>query len=709
MLSKVATDPGHAPLPALRSEIRIEQTGADEHAQPIAIVVDPVRGAYYRLQWPESALLPLWRSCATRRDLCNQARDQFHLQLTDTDIDDLITFLHQSQLTTVDPSGSWRRFHALAEASQETLSKRLVHNYLFFRIPLFHPQAYLQKLAPRLEFIFSRWMLFACLTLSLTGSYLISRQWGEFEAMFRHSEKLPSLALFAVVLLVLKAIHEMGHAVATVRLGCRVPSMGVAFMLGTPVFYTDTTDSWRLPRKADRLGVVVAGVGAELIVAALAAFCWPFLDDGLGRQICFAIMTSSVVTTLLINLNPFMRYDGYFALSDYLDVPNLQLRAFALARWKLREVLFSLGHEAPEVFTPHLEKTLITYAWLTWIYRVVLFLGIAAVVYAIVLKALGILLGLFEIVFFVLRPIAHEILEWWGMRSAIVERRRIRTSMVAASVALAVVFVPWMRVVESPAVLLAEKEEALHVSAPARVISVHVVDGQSVEQGEILFRTESPELQTSLAKARLELQALKMQSAQLPSLDRERETRLIIIQQISRAAERIASLERLQKQLDIRAPFTGTIVDLDVNVRPGVWQSPALPLARVIVASRTRARGVVRDTDLGRIANGADAVFIPDDTAAPSRPMRLEAIAAASTSQLSEPALADTNGGPVATIEEHGAQISRYGSFEVSFVSDDPAPSSVIRGTVRIEASATSPFTSAWRQVARVLVREQGF
>ena len=527
--------------------------------------------------------------------------------------------------------------------------------------------------------------------------------------MFRLSEKLPSLALFAVVLLVLKAIHELGHAIAAVRLGCRVPTMGVAFMLGTPVFYTDTTDSWRLPRKADRLGVVVAGVGAELVVAALAAFCWPFLEDGLGRQICFAIMTSSVVTTLLINLNPFMRYDGYFALSDYLDVPNLQLRSFALARWKLREILFSLGHEPPEEVAPRLRKILIVYAWLTWIYRVVLFIGIAAIVYAIVLKALGILLGLFEIVFFVLRPIAQEIYAWWEMRSGIVKRRRIRTSFVAACLSAAIVFVPWMRVVESPAVLLAEKEVSLHVATPARVVSVHVVNGQFVEQGDVLFGTESPELQTSITKARLELQALKMQSAQLSSLDRERETRLIVIQQIGRAAEKIASLERLKQQLDIRAPFAGMIVDLDADVRPGIWQSPALTLARVIVAGRTRARGVVRDTDLGRISNGADAVFIPDDTAAPSRPMRLEFIAAASTSQLSEPALADTNGGPIVTNEEHGTQIARYGGFEVSFVSSDPAPRSLIRGTVRIQASATSPFTAAWRQVARVLVREQGF
>ena len=132
-------------------------------------------------------------------------------------------------------------------------------------------------------------------------------------------------------------------------------------------------------------------------------------------------------------------------------------------------------------------------------------------------------------------------------------------------------------------------------------------------------------------------------------------------------------------------------------------------MARLIATSQSRARGIVRDTDLSRIAAGASAVFVPDDAGAPSRPIQLASIASASTNHLAEAVLADNNGGPVATIEEHGEQLARYGGFEVAFVSGDPAPPSVIRGTVRIQASTTSWFMLAWRQVARVLIREQGF
>ena len=695
-------------LPALRRDVRFEFTNADAVGRSLTTIVDPVRAAYFRLQWPESGVLPLWKSCSTVAEVCDRARDQLQIVLSESDVAGIAAFLHQNQLTETDASGSWRQYHAQAMAGQHSWTTRLIHNYLFFRIPLLHPQKALLALLPYLSFIFSRGFALAYLATITLAGYLISRQWGEFEAMFSQVSKLPSLTVFAVVLLMLKALHELGHALTTVRADCRVGSMGVAFMLGAPVLYTDTTDSWRLPARSQRLAIVIAGVAAEMIVAGIAALFWPFLPDGMGRQICFAILTSSIVTSLLINLNPFMRFDGYFALSDYLDVPNLQPRAFALARWKMREIFFSLGEPAPETFAPRMRKILVAYAWTTWLYRVMLFAGIAAVVYAMFPKALGICLALFEVIVFIARPIAAELKEWWDMRSNLVNRR-LQPAALLAICAVAMMFAPWMHVIDSPAVLFAGNEEPLHVSAPARITQVHVVEGKLVNAGDLLFRAESPDLQLKAAQARLELRALEIQSAQLPSMQKEREKILIVRQEIGRAREKMASLDRLQQKLEIRAPFAGTIVDLDTGVRPGVWQNPSRPLARLIASNQTRARGIVRDTDLSRIAVGASAVFVPEDTGTPSRPMQLASIAAASTNHISEPVLADNYGGPVATIDEHGEQLARYGGFEVAFVSADPAPPSVIRGTVRIQASSTSPFMLAWRQVARVLIREQGF
>lgn len=121
--------------------------------------------------------------------------------------------------------------------------------------------------------------------------------------------------------------------------------------------------------------------------------------------------------TLAINLNPFMRFDGYYLLSDWLEVENLQDRAFARGKWWLREKLFGLGDPPPEPFGEPLGKGLLVYAFGTWIYRFFLFLGIAVLVYAYFFKVLGIFLFLVEILWFIGLPIWRELQAWWKRKT----------------------------------------------------------------------------------------------------------------------------------------------------------------------------------------------------------------------------------------------------------------------------------------------------
>lgn len=148
-----------------------------------------------------------------------------------------------------------------------------------------------------------------------------------------------------------------------------------------PVLYTDTTDSWRLTVRTQRAAIAAAGTVVELSVAMLATFFWNFSPDGIVKSMLFVLATTSWVTGLLINLNPLLRFDGYYVLSDWLGVPNLQSRAFAVGRWKLREWLFAWGDGPPEHMPPHRQSVLISYAWAVGFYRAIVFLGIAILVY----------------------------------------------------------------------------------------------------------------------------------------------------------------------------------------------------------------------------------------------------------------------------------------------------------------------------------------
>ena len=118
-----------------------------------------------------------------------------------------------------------------------------------------------------------------------------------------------------------------------------------------PVLYTDNTDAWRLVDARKKLQIVLAGILVELHIALLALFAWGVLDDGPLRSVAYFLTTASIVGSLLVNLNPFMRFDGYYALADYLGMQNLQPRAFALARWQMRQWLFGLAEPVPEPLT----------------------------------------------------------------------------------------------------------------------------------------------------------------------------------------------------------------------------------------------------------------------------------------------------------------------------------------------------------------------
>ena len=193
--------------------------------------------------------------------------------------------------------------------------------------------------------------------------------------------------------------------------------MGVAFLVMFPVLYTDTTDAWKLQSRRDRLRIVTAGVRTELYLALIATFLWGVLPDGSLRSAAFFIATTSWVTSVLVNISPFMRFDGYYAFSDLIGVENLQQRAFELGRWRLRRWLWGLNDPLPEPMPRRRARLLILYAWGTWLYRFFLFLGIALLVYHFFFKVLGIFLFIVEVLWFIVMPIFKEVRTWRERRA----------------------------------------------------------------------------------------------------------------------------------------------------------------------------------------------------------------------------------------------------------------------------------------------------
>jgi putative peptide zinc metalloprotease protein len=500
-----------ASLPTLRQELAIAAGPRLADGQPSWTLHDPVRNLFFQLDWPSFEMLSRWDLREPQAVLAEIARDTA-LQLDGDALEGLLAFLREQQLLQPG-NGAAAAMAAMRERQRGNWHQWLLHNYLFFRIPLLRPDRWLTWLQPRLAFLFGRTfrrLTFAAGVLGLAGVY---REWDHFSATLMDTLSWNGALLYGCAIAFAKTCHEMGHALTAKRYGCRVPTMGLAFLVMWPVAYTDTNEVWKLADRGQRLAVASAGIATELCIAVWATLAWAWLPEGGPRQVAFLLSTTTWITTLAINASPFMRFDGYYMLSDFLGLPNLHGRAFALARWDLRERLFAFGEPVPEVFSRRLHAGLIVFAWAVWIYRLVLFLGIAALVYHFFIKAVGIVLFAVEMGWFVALPVWREVQAWRARGPALRRSRRARRSAVLAALVVLAFFVPWPARVNTSGLLLPQTRQALYAPPSAMLEALPVADGQAMRAGQPLLRLASPELDLRAGEAGARQHLLAWQSA----------------------------------------------------------------------------------------------------------------------------------------------------------------------------------------------------
>jgi len=697
------------PLPALRADLALLQGASGTNGEPRWLIHDALQQRFIQLEQTAHRLLTLWPLCRTAGELAEAMERHFGVEVDAREVDAFVAFLHTNHLTT---GGDWQRLHALSR-QQRSLIWRAIHGYLFVRIPLLRPNAFLQRSFPAVCFLFTRATFAALMLIGLCGLYLVSRQWDAFLGTFDYLFSVEGVIAFFVTLALVKVAHELGHAYMAVRFGCDVPTMGIAFVVLTPMPYTDVTDAWRLKDRRQRLLIDSAGMMVELGIAALATFAWSFLPDGPMRSMAFMLATVGWLMSLAVNLNPFMRFDGYYLASELSGIENLQPRAFTLGRWRLRELLFGLGEPSPEQLPARAQTFLVVYAWMTWVYRLVLFLGIALFVYHYFFKALGIALFLVEIIYFIAFPISSELAAWYRRRRPILASRRTLFTAALFVVGLGALLVPWSRTIRVPALLEAAETAQLHALRPAQVMKVSVAQGQEVTAGQELISLRSPALDEALTETRIKLQLNAMRMSRRAGDELDREESIVLENERAALQGRLEGLAREAARLTITAPMAGHVLELGTGLHPGRWVNPREQLALIGKGERLGARGYVAEKDLWRVQADAPATFVPEMPTRPAVSLQLDDISLAGIATLDLSELASNHGGRVPAAEDQQRRlVPKSGEFLAVFkpasTETDPAPERAVRGLIHMRGEAESIAAGAWRQVLKVLVRESG-
>ncbi len=708
---RVRLPPGHrdSRLPPLRDDLRLLPGPPAADGSPTWTLYDPAGHRFLRLGWLEFEILARWER-GDPATIAAAVAAETPVAASPGDVTELVRFASRAGLLR--PLGA-ESSHMLAE--QARLGRLAPHrwllkNYLFLRVPLVDPDRLLVAMLPWVEWAFRPWFPLVLAAAAAVGLTLVGRHWDAFTHGLSYAFSPEGALMTAVALSLAKVVHEFGHGLAARRYGCRVPAMGVGFLVMWPVLWTDVTDSWKLADRRQRMVIDAAGMAAEILLAVVASIVWSLLPDGPARSAVFLLAGSTWLMTLVVNLNPVMRFDGYFLLSDWLDIANLQERGFALGRWWLRETLFGLGAPPPEEMPLPRRRLVVGYALGVWVYRFFLFLGIALLVYHLAFKLLGLFLMSVEIWWFVARPILGELAAWQARRGQMRwNRRTMRTASVAALLVFAAL-VPWQGQVTAPALLRAGRQVALSTASSGRLVRM-AGEGESLAAGQAAFVLESPDLADRRAEA---IAMATGQRARLSGLSFDHDDGAGVEvgwQEFRRSVAEIEDIDAQMEHLVVRAPFAGTLVDRMAALRPGLWLGQHEPLGMLIDPNSVTVEAYVPEAEIERIRPGAAARFIPetDDAAVP---LRVVSIDAASTRQMDVAALASVYGGPIAVRQDSTRQLVPQDSLYrvmLAPVGDRPPVRHARRGVVKIAADRSSLARSVWRWAAATVVRESGF
>jgi putative peptide zinc metalloprotease protein len=698
--------------PVLREDLDLLPGPKKADGQPTWTLHDPARNRFFSIDWPSFEILKRW-SYGDAKAIAESASTETTLAVTADDVMQFSKFLIDNQLTEPELIKGSKSFATRLQKMQGSWLKRLVHHYLFFRVPLWNPDSWLEHNLKHAGFFFTRTFLFATMIAFVVGLFQISKQWDVFVASFVDTLTWSGLVSYGIGLVAIKFIHELGHAFTAKRMGCRIPAIGIAFLVMFPMAYTDTNETWRVTSHRKRLLVASAGIMTELAIAVWATLAWVFLPDGALRSVAFFLGTTSWIATVIINASPFLRFDGYFILSDAIDMPNLHERSFALARWKLREWLFALGEPRPEHFSATKQRSLILFAWLTWLYRLIVFLGIAVLVYEFFFKALGVVLFVIELLWFVAIPVWRELQQWQKRWPKIRETSRTRRLALGLLVLVVVLFLPWPTRIHSSGVFKPHQAWEVTAAQPAVLISQAPVDGTVFEVGDILLTLDSPELQAREAGAIARLASLRWQASTAGLSDSESRARMQSLREQMATVQ--AELDKVLTEknfLSPRAPFRGVIRDVDPELAAGQWLSQHERLAVLVQPDPSVVETYLDEEAIKRISIGDTAIFLADGRDWHALSLEVVHIDADVSRELPDGILAAQNGGHIIARPQKGKLVPEQAIYRVRLAPVDGQSINVaraLRGDVVIRGNWQSPVWPFVRNVAAVFVREFSF
>jgi len=574
------------------------------------VLENPFSNQYFRLRpeayefvarlSPQRTVEEVWKECLDRFPDTAPGQEA---------VIQLLSQLYSANLLQYDTAAdSAQLFERYKKRRQREIGFRFL-NVMFMRFPLLDPDRFLVRTMPVMGKLIGPVGALIWLAVVGYGLSIVAGNFGELRTQGQGLLAPGNLILLYLGLVLVKTCHEFGHAYFCRRFGGEVHVMGIMLMIFTPMPYVDATSAWSFRERWKRMLVGAAGMIVELFIAAIAVFIWSRTGPGVAHQLAYNIMFVASVSTVIFNVNPLMRFDGYYILSDWLEIPNLNQRASMHLRHLAEKLLFGVKKSDSPAGTRREATWLTCFGITSGIYRVVVFAGILLAV-ADRFLIVGIVMAVACLASWVVVPTVR----FFRYLTTSPRLVRVRTRAYAVSAGLAVALVILLAVIpfpysfRAPGVVMATQRVVLVNRAAGRVSAVLAKPGGMVQAGEPLVQLRNPELELarSSAQSRLEeikarlLQAMKENSADIAPLNALRVS----------AEEQLAKMNADVSNLTVRAPFTGVWVSPQIEERRGSWEERGTDLGLVLDPASFQFVATVMEEDVNQLfardVHGAD-------------------------------------------------------------------------------------------------------
>lgn len=705
--------PVTTPKPSLAATLRTVHVGLREdlevsrhdfRGEPCYVVRDPMTFQSQRLGigeyevfvsiHPERSLGDAFQELCTRNKMTPDDEDHFY---------DFVVRLHRLgflQLPISDDKLLYQRYRARQQAKR----REKMMSFLFLRIPLWNPDSFLErtKVVGRILFhpaFFAAWVL-----LVLSATFVGFSRWSELSQPLNGLLVAQNIPLLWTTLIVLKFFHEMGHAYSCKHYGGHVPETGAYLILFTPCAYLDATAAWGFPKRRHRITVSLAGMYVESLFAAIAIFVWASTEPSLLNSLAYNVVFLAGVTTVLFNINPLMRYDGYYILSDWLEIPNLRARATQQVQAKFKRWFLGISDPAGET-SGRLGWILLTFGVFATLYRFALLFTLAAVLASKVL-VVGIVLGFGYLVwtgYSAIRRLAAYL--WHAPETAPVRTRAVAISVVLFLLAPAALLgIPLPGAVHAAGTLTQENESIIRATTDGFIAEVASTPGSEVNAGATLVRLSSDRPTELLARAAANLHAAGIRRDALRHSHPSKSAQQAV--EAGRYAEELERAKRELAELDHRAPAPGVITQAPRATDVGLFVREGSPLATVssgawqVEAILTESQIVLAEAKVGD-----QAEFRPADDPVRGLVGRIVRIAPAGSRTVGFPELTQLGGGDIAVDPTTKTASQPFFVVTVQLPDTHSAFKHGMTGQLRLSAAAEPLATSLARRASRFFDR----